>query len=880
MNHPDDIQPPRWAQEFLRWYCRPDLLEDLEGDLHEYFLRNLASKGKRRAQFIYLIDVIKFLRLYTIRKPQPAASMNNLIVLRNYFKTSVRTIYRNKLFSGINIVGLAIAMSVGLLLVAFLAELKSYDTFHANYDRIYRVTNTLQNASHEASEFASTSVLTGKKMQEEVASGIESMTLIRAYFDKDVKAGEKTIPMNGIWADTGFFKVFTWDLLAGDPTTALQELNSLVLTEKSAVNLFGSPDVVGKQVLIDTVNYTITAVMKDPPTNSHLRFDMIGSFITLDTKKLSDKDKDWMKWDNMWVNYVYLVVAPGHNAASLEASLARISNEGNKTLEHDAISLHLQPLGEVVLGPDLSNQIGPNLSIRIVWILGGLALIVIVSACFNYTNLSIARALRRTREVGIRKVVGASRQNVFTQFLLESVMISLMSLVFAYLLFLLIRPGFISMDRLFNDLVFLRPTPSIIGYFFLMALAVGLLAGLLPALFFSNIQTAQVLKDLSGIKLFKHLTLRKSLIIFQYTLSILLIVGVSLGTRQYQYALAFDLGLTTKNIINVELQGNQPGIVMHAMSQLPEVKQLSRSMYVPSTGTSWSGNIRYKDPADSALVFYNYVDSAYLRVHDIPLLAGRTFIPGPTGNIKEAGIIINQKALGWMGIKDPREAIGEEIFLDGEKLTIIGVVRNFHHSTVHNPIGNFILRYYGELPGRWGGVLNLKVESKDLPALMANLETIWKRIDAVHPLKADFFEEKIRKAYDELAGMMKIIGFLAFLAISIASLGLLGMVVFTTETRLKEISIRKVMGASEGNLVVLMSRGFLILLVIAALVAIPSAYYVFDQLIFSRMAFRAPIGLMDLFGGTLIVMGIAVIAIASQTLRVARVNPATTLRNE
>lgn len=879
MTPQDDIQPPRWAQRFLRGYCRPELLEDLEGDLHEYFLRNLASKGKRKAQLIYLIDVLKFLRLYTIRKPQPVASMDNLIVLRNYFKTSVRTIYRNKLFSGINIVGLAIAMSVGLLLVAFLAELKSYDTFHANYDRIYRVTNTLKASRFDANGFASTSVLAGKKIQEDV-SGIEAMTLIRAYFDKDVHVGEKTIPMNGIWADAGFFQVFTWELIGGDPATALKELNSVVLTEKSALNLFSSSDVIGKQVLIDTVNYTITAVMKDPPSNSHLRFDMIGSFITLDTKKLADKDKDWMKWDNMWQNYVYLVVAPGQTAASLEESLARISEAGNKTLEHDVITLHLQPISEVVLGPDLSNQIGPNLSILIVWILGGLALVVIASACFNYTNLSIARALRRTREVGIRKVVGASRQNVFTQFLLESVIISLMSLVFAYLLFLLIRPGFISMDRLFNDLVTLRPTPSMIGYFFLMALAVGLLAGMLPALFFSNIQTAQVLKDLSGVKLFKHITLRKGLIIFQYTLSILLIVGVSLGTRQYQYALAFDLGLTTKNIINVELQGNKPEIVMQAMSQLPEVKQLSRSMYVPSTGTSWSGNLRYKDPADSALVFYNYVDSAYLRVHDIPLLAGRTFVPGPTGNVKEAGIIINQKALGWMGIKDPREAIGEEIFLDGEKLTVIGIVRNFHHSTVHNPIDNFILRYYGDLPGRWGGMVNLKVESKDLPALMANLETTWKRIDAVHPLKADFFEDKIRKAYDELAGMMKIIGFLAFLAISIASLGLLGMVVFTTETRLKEISIRKVMGASEGNLVVLMSRGFLVLLVIAALVAIPSAYYVFDQLLFSNIAFRAPTRLVDLFGGTLVVMSIAVIAIASQTLRVARVNPATTLRNE
>lgn len=872
------IEPPRWAQRFLHWYCRPELAEDLEGDLHEYFLRNVERVGKRRARLIYILDVIKFFRPYTVRKPRPA--MSNFTVLHNYLKTSTRNLYRNQLFSGINIIGLAIAMSVGLLLIAFLTELKSYDKFHRDYDRIYRVTNNYNRLNDEPSPYASTSVLAGRKIQEH-ATGIEAQAILRSFWDKDLKVGDKTVPMEGILADEGFFRVFSWDVIGGDPATALKELNSVVLTAKSAKNLFGTTDVVGKLVLVDTVHYTVTAVIENPPLHSHLRFDMVGSFITLDTKRLADKDKNWMKWDNMWQNYVYLKLLPGTDPASLEPVLARISEEGNKTLDHETITLALQPLGEIVLGKDMSNQIGPNFDARLSWILGGLAVIVILSACFNYTNLSIARALRRTREVGVRKAIGASRGQVMNQFLFESVFISLIALLLALGIFAFLRPGFISLDRVFNDLVTLRPDRETYLFFSLFAVGVGLLAGFLPALFFSRLNSAGILKDASRVKLFGHLGLRRALVVFQYTLSLGLIVAVSMGYRQYSYALAFDLGFTTEKIFNIELQGNNSETVMQAMAQVPGVTEVSRSMYVPSTGMSWTGNIRYKDPTDSAIVYFNQVDSAYIRVHHIELLAGHTFQPGPKTTARDAGIIINQKALHFMGLQDPQAALGEEVRIDGEPVTVIGVVRDFHHSTLHNPINNFAFRYYPpDLPARWGGVANLKVQTNNPQLLVSDLESAWKKIDPVHPFKGMFFEEKIQKAYDQLAGMLKIIGFLAFLAISIASLGLLGMVVFTTETRLKEISIRKVMGASEGTLVLLMSRGFMILLGVAAVIAIPLTYYLFDSVVFSDIAYRAPVGVMDLLGGSLVVFALALIAIGSQTLRVARVNPAMTLRNE
>jgi len=874
-----DIDPPKWAQRFLAWYCRAELLEDLQGDLYEYFQRNVKSKGLQKARWIYILDVLKFIRSYTIRKPQPATSMS-ITVYQNYFKTSIRTIARNKLFSTINIVGLAISMSVGLLLIVFMTELKSYDTFHKNYNRMYRVINTYNRPEGGGSEYASTSILAGRRIQQSV-SGIEAVAIMRANFDKDLHVGDKTVPVEGFLADEGFFQVFSWEVLGGNTSTALKDLNTVVLTETTAVKLFDTPEVVGKQVLVDTANYTITAVIKDPPKNSHLRFGMVASLTTLDTKRLASKDKNWMSWNQMWQNYVYIVPTEGNSIDNIQRSLDKISEEENKSLDHEKITMSLQPVSEAVLGPDLSNQIGPSVPSAIVWVLGGLAIVVIASACFNYTNLSIARALRRTREVGIRKVVGATKRQVFTQFIVEAAIISLLALGFSFLLFLLIRPGFISLDRALSALVDLKPTATMYLYFLILAISVGVFSGVLPALFFSKINTAQVLKDTGTVRLFRHVQFRKALVIFQYTLSLLLIVSVGIGFRQYQYSVAFDLGFTTENIYNIQLQQNNANVVMHELSALPEVKGISKSMYVSSVGMSWTGNIRYKNPLDSVTYYYNYIDTAYMGLHDLKLLAGKNFVAANYGDADAAGVIINQKTVKWMGLKEPHEAIGEEVFLDGKRVPVIGVVKDFHHNTLNNPLQNFAFRYYGDkVPSTWGGVVNMKIQSDNLPALIGEIEGIWKKIDPIHPMVGMFYEEKISSAYDEMAGMMKVVGFLAFLAISIASLGLLGMVVFTTETRMKEISIRKVLGASEGNLIFLMSRGFMILLSIACAIAIPGAYYAFDQVIFASITYRAPIGFFDLFTGALIVLAVAILAISSQTLRVARVNPSTTLRSE
>ena len=874
MKDQEKITPPRWARLFLSWYCRPELLEDLEGDLNEYFERNLKIKGARKAKVIYIIDVIKFIRSYTMKKPQPAGTMS-LFMFQNYFKTSLRNIERNKLFSAINIVGLAISMCVGLLLIAFVAEVKSYDNFHEHADRIFRINNVLQEINGPSYNYATTSLLTGKQIKERVA-GIEQVVVIRRGFNKDLRFNDKIVPLRGFWADESFFRVFSFGMLSGNAATALNEPNSVVLTQSSAAKLFGDLDVIGKSVQIDSANYMVTGVVKDTPLNSHMRFDMLGSFITIDREKHAEQDKGWMKWDNMWSSYVYVLLPENGNVEAIKESLSRISDEGNKTIENRKINLYLEPLREIVLTRNMSNPIGPTVDKSIVVTLGILAMVVILSACFNYTNLSIARALRRTREVGIRKAVGASRRQVFYQFVFESILLSLLSLGVSFVIFLFIRAEFLSMDNTFQEMVTLEPTGRIYLYFIGLAITVGLVAGLLPASFFSKINTAIVLKDVSAIKLFRHVNLRKALITFQYTLSILFIVLVSIGYKQYRYSLSFDLGFKTENILALDLQGNKPGPLLKELSELPEVRQIAKAKYVSSVGTNISGNVKYKDPTDSIRLHYNFVDQEYISLHEHKILAGKNFSSVIAEEAKEPGVIINIHTVKWMQLSDPHQALGEELVIDGQKNKIIGVVEDFHHERTNYPIENFAFRY----DPKQFEVLSLKIESPDILVTMDKIQAVWKKIDTVHPLEAKFYEDHIHDAYGKLSWIIKIIGFIAFLSICIASLGLLGMVIFTTETRLKEISIRKVLGASERNLVFLMSRGFIVLLLVSSMIATPSAYYFMDQVVLAKHVYRAPIGLTDLLMGTLAVMSIAILMLGTQTLKVARSNPAEVLKNE
>lgn len=871
-----DSTPPAWATRFLRWYCRPKLAEDLEGDLYEYFVRNVKTRGLKMARLIYILDVLKFLRPYTIRKIEPLTFLSHFNMLGSYFKTSRRSLVRNKMFSLINIIGLAISMSVGLLAISIISDLLSYDAFQKKSDRIYRVITTNQTSGGPPLDLATTSVKIGRRLRESVP-GVEDFTIMRTGYSVDAYVAQDTFSLDAMWADQSFLKVFTFPLVSGNPATALKEPYSLVVTEKTAKRMFANRNPLGQTVRMDTLEYQVTGVAKDPPHLSHIRFDALISFATADATK--GQDPYFYDWQNIWSNYVYLTVPENTTSVEkMEAALAQISAEENKALHNAKVTVSLQPFEDIALGRSLSNSMGPQISPTTVWILIGLSAIIILSACFNYTNLSVARSLRRSREVGVRKIVGARRSHVLGQFITESVMIALLALVLSFGIFIFLRKQFIDLDQHIPDLLSLDLSLQSVGCFFLLAILTGIAAGLFPALFFSKINALSVMKNASGIKLFKHVGLRKVLIVIQYSFSLMFIAVTMMGYAQYKGFLNFDLGFETDQVLNVSMQNRKPELLRKELAEIPEVKNISYSNMISSVGGLQSNMVKVPG-GDSAMIWYLVVDNHYLPVHQHKLVAGRNFKMRPKEGI-ESEAVVNEQFLKRFNIanRNPHQALGKMIHVGENQLEIVGVIKDFHYGTLDNKIEPAMFRCTsGE---DWGGYLNLKIESTDIPATMEKIGLAWKKIDRFHPLEARFYSEEIEQAYVRFSVMVKIIGSIAFLAICIASLGLFGMVVFTTETKLKEISIRKVLGASEIGLIFLLCRGFLLLLLIAALIAIPATYLLFDKLFLANFAYHSPIGAMELFGGTIVVMLLAFLMISSQTAKAARSNPAKVLKSD
>ncbi len=778
---------------------------------------------------------------------------------------------RSKLFTAINFIGLAISMSVGLLIMTFVSDLMSYDNFHKNKDNIFRVLTLDQKVNEPLVNLASSSVKTGRSIKE-TFSGVDDVTVLRNGFNQIAEIESKELPTQGYWADSSFLKIFTYPLIEGNPQSALKDPYSLVLTKDYAQKLFGRSDVLGKTITFNAIDYTVTGIMENIPKLSYLNFEVLVSFSTAELQ-FEDVDGAFANWDNIYQNYTYVLLPPKHNITAIQGTLDQLARTENTKLKDREITLSLQPLNKISIGNSIANEIGPTINNVAIWVLLALGFIVIISACFNYTNLSIARALKRSREVGVRKVIGARKNQLIIQFIVESIVISLISLFFAVFLFLFLRDQFISLHSYIDHLAVMEISSKLIIGFILLAIAIGLFAGIFPALFFSKIKALQVLKGSSSLRLFKHVSLRKALIVVQYVFSLIFITATILGYSQYKNFIEYDLGFKTENIVNIDLQGNDGDIFMEKLSKIPAINDLSRSSIVTSIGRNDRMLLKYRNPNDSSMVLANTVDQNYLPMHEHEFLAGNNFTKASTNEV-----IVNERLLKRFNIakNDPHKAIGETVLVNGKQHIITGVLKDFHYERVESSIKPTIIAYSASPKG----YINAKVTTANWPETLARIEAAWKEVDEVRPLEAKLYVNAIEKAFSAISMIIKVIGFLSFLAICISSLGLLGMVVFTTETRIKEISIRKVLGAAERNLVYLLGKSYLVLITIAALIALPITYYIFHQLVLVNFAYSKVISPVELLAGFIGVLILALVMIFSQTLRAANTNPAKILRNE
>lgn len=798
-------------------------------------------------------------------------------MLKNYFKIALRSIFRHKTFSLINIFGLALSMSVCLLVISIIANQYRSDQHNPLKDSIYRVNTHFSSLSGSSNLAAAPLVLA-----EELGEGLSSITdVVTIYkrFGGDADVGNKIVPVEGYMASASLLRVMDFPLLYGEANRALEEPYSVVLTEDTAIKLFNSKDVVGKTISFgESGDYTVTGVLKKTENKSHIDgFEILASASTIPMLEQQGVLNDVStNWSNFYISYVYFVLKDGVAVDEINPYLNKLAEEKFAYDENLSVSFTTESLSRISPSPvERGNQLYFVMPELVVYFLSGLAMMIMLSACFNYTNLSIARALSRAKEIGIRKVSGAFRQQIFLQFITESVVISLLSLIAAFGILQLLVPAFYSIDPHVSQFLDINNGLSTYSIFLVFSVFVGVVAGLFPAIYMSKLNPASILKDLSRIKLFAKLNLRKALIVFQFTLSLLFIISATILHSQFKYSLNFDLGFAQENVLNVDLQGNDFHIVKNTFESQSEVTEVGASLYTLGIGRKTSEWMRNPERPDSLLVVYSAITPNYISILDHELVAGTTF-PTNASDSTEQYIIVNEYLIKNLGYGSPLDALGEIVHLAGSRdLEIIGVVKDFNYAQLDDPIKEFAFRYE---PSQFR-IANMAIQSDNIQATLMSLEKVWSKIDPIHEFKYDFYDDQITEAYGVFFIMTKVIGFFAFLAITISSLGLLGMAVYSTESRLKEIGIRKVLGANPGSLVYLLSRGFMGLLLLAVLIAVPIAWFG-NNLWLAEQAFKAPISAFDLLFGSVILLTLGLFTISSQTLKAANTNPVETLRIE
>ncbi|HEY9008363.1 MAG TPA: ABC transporter permease [Ohtaekwangia sp.] len=810
-------------------------------------------------------------------------------MLRNYIQVALRNLRRHKFFSFINIFGLAIGMSICLGIMMLVADQMMYDRYNTKRDRVYRIITRYLNpdGSMSGNDMSTAPQPLASILQEEY-TGISKAVRIRRGFGNmwlDIEPGRDiNIPLSGFFVDPEALDVFEYELELGDAKTALRDPYSVVLTKNAAKKLFRQDNPLGEVIKVGKLgDYKVTGVLKDNGRKSHIVFEGLASYSTI---KSLEADSTFNSadsgWDNFTAGWVYLLLEPGHIADEVESKLSTIAKKQQQATQPGdkqprGYIFYLQNLSSITPGPLINNPIGPFMPMLFVYFFGGLALIIMITSCFNYTNLSIARALTRAREIGVRKVNGAFRYQIFFQFISEAVIISLFALALSLLFLLAVKPFMLNLQFAKALKWDLEGNVYVYGIFALFSVVIGMLAGFFPAVILSKFQPAKVLKNISGMKLFSRLALRKSLLVIQFTLSLIFIISVLLLYNQLQLFVRADHGFSMERKINVRLSNTSYASLKTQLNTYSNIENVAGASHMPAIGVTYGdGFKRELHEKDSKLLDYFFVDEDYLANMDIQLVAGKNFDSQNVEHNKKS-ILLNEEAVKEFQFTSPHDAVGEILYLqeDSSRYEIIGVIKNYNHQMMVSKLEAMALRYDPEQ----FKMVQVKYTGPHDEAVK-NIESAWARINPT--LKVDYkdFDEEVRSFYKTVfSDFVSIIGIIAFMAIVISCLGLLGMATYLTETRMKEISIRKILGSSDRALVVLLSKGFFMLLIFAIVLAVPIAWLI-NNMWLEQIAYRTELNFNVIALGVLILILLGGITIGSQTVRAAFANPVDNLKND
>ena len=861
--------PPKAARQLVAWYSGQANIEDWLGDLDELFQHHCRTKGPFKARLLYWRHALSICFSYALRKRKRdvhrgpfASSSFSFDMLRNYFKVAVRNLAHHKYFTLLNAFGLAIGMSISLLLIAMFNFVRTYDNFHENGDHLYTVT-THRVQGIDDRHLASAPVGLVEKINQEYGGQAKAIE-VRSGFYGEAVVGNNRVPVGGYFANDSFLSTFSFPLAHGQRGALLAQPNQLVLTEKAAHKIFGKTEVVGQTVEFFGLGlFEITAVLRDIPGNSHLMFEVLVPLVRLQSQPTASVTEQWSNYSQQYV-YVNL---KNDDPEKLQAYLHQLSGR-LYSQQPVHVTFSLQHLYDIVTS-EHNNAIGPKWELSGFIVFGVIAMLILLPACFNYTNIALARALKRSKEIGLRKTLGSMQRQIFFQFITETVVICLLALVGAIAFFIFLRNEFQSM-LVVGSVLDLSITPGLAILFIGFALFTGLIAGLFPALYFARLNPVDAIKSKVSRKAFSGTRVRKGLAIVQFALSFCFILSIIVFARQYRTLLNIDFGFAKENILIIDLGDVKPELLKTELLKIPAVQSVSFSSGMPalSQERTWV----HLD-TDSLEVDQLFADREFLQQLNMKVLHGSVWPETSRGH--EPGLLVNEQFARMAGLA-PEDAVGHVIRVDSLDLPIVGVVRDFRYAPASYPLGAFVLRYQ---PVRFRQA-NAVVDITNLYSTWGAIEQAWKSLSTDPAFNATFFEDALDDSFNNYRLLLKMAGFLGLLAISISILGLLGMVVFTVETRLKEVSIRKVVGASSNAIIWLLSRDYLKLLLFSVLLGIPMAVGIY-QTVFTRIPdYHADLTVWDVLGAVVGLLLLGFATIWSQTYKTALIKPAELLNRE
>ena len=802
-------------------------------------------------------------------------------MIKNYFKIAFRNLLRYKGFSFINIFGLATGMACSLLIFLFVKDETSYDRFHKDSDKIYRVVKDFVNDDGSRLPDATSPPGLSPAMQREIPE-VAHATRVFPNWGANflIKYGEKKIMEEKLCrVDSSFFDVFSFPFIHGNATDVFKDLNSIVITESAAKRYFGDENPMGKTLQIDQLgDMMVTGVLKDVPYNSHFHFDFLIS-----TRKFSGNiDGNW-GWYNF---YTYVKLKSPANIASLNRKIEDLYKRNDKDGKN---IFYVQPLTGIHLSSNLKWELEPNSDKLYVYVFTIIAIFIILIAGINYVNLSTAKASVRAKEVGVRKVSGAFRSSLVNQFLIESIITCLIAAALAVIIAQLLLP-------VVNDLTLKHLTvignPLVLLYMIMAALFLGIVAGFFPAIYLSSFKPILVLKGLKSSEK-GTLNLRRSLVIVQFTISTVLIIGALIISQQMHFIQSAKLGLNKDQVVVVKnarfLSRADREAFQNSSLQIPGVRKVAVSDGVVG-GQNWTNGMRWKGSQNSQLMNFLSVSYDFLDALGIQIKEGRNFSSNFPADTMSDGIpkgpldqnigsaILNETAVKDLGIPEP--VVGRQVLWDNDGdtmyyVTVVGVAKDFHFTSLRNQIKPFA---FVNIPRRVAN-FTIKLSTDNIKQSIAQLETVWKNFSSDRPFEYNFLDETYAGLYQSETRFQKVFISLVLLGIIIACLGLFGLATFAAQQRVKEIGIRKVLGASVSNLIGLLSKDFLKLVVIALIIAIPIAWFAMNKWL-QDFAYRINIHWWVFMIGAIITILIAWITISTQAFKAAAANPVKSLRTE